>query len=139
MPSSKCAKASHKTTGLNKASAKPETYDRAVPIARCPRCRAEDISADAHPTRLLQNGQTVPVFVCRNCFRPAELEFQIACEANEIPHRPLAIRESLRLLRDFYRDRQAASPDDPRIAAALADVERRLSIEPVARAPKLDA
>src|SRR5206468_11319267 len=56
---------------------------RAVPIARCPRCRAEDISADAHPTRLLQNGQTMPVFVCRNCFRPAELEFQIACRSEE--------------------------------------------------------
>jgi len=115
------------------------TYDRAVPIARCPRCRAEDISADAHPTRLLQNGETTPVFVCRNCFRPAELEFQIACEANQIPYRPLAIRESLRLLRDFYRDRQAASPDDPRVAEALADIERRLSIGAVGRTPKLDA
>ena len=123
----------------NKASARPATYDRAVPIARCLRCRAEDISADAHPTRLLQNGQTVPVFVCRNCFRPAELEFQIACEANQIPYRPLAIRESLRLLRDFYRARHAASPDDPYVAGALADIERRLSIEPVGRAPKLDA
>ena len=127
------------TTAQYEATAKPETYDRAVPIARCPRCRAEDISADAHPTRLLQNGQTTPVFVCRNCFRPAELEFQIACEANEIPYRPLAIRESLRLLRDFYRDRQAASPDDPHVAGALADIERRLSIEPVGRASKLDA
>ena len=115
------------------------TYDRAVPIARCPRCRAEDISADAHPTRLLQNGETTPVFVCRNCFRPAELEFQIACEANQIPYRPLAIRESLRLLRGFYRDRQAASPDDPRVAEALADIERRLSIGAVGRTPKLDA
>ena len=42
-------------------------------------------------------------------------------------------------LRDFYRDRQAASPDDPHVAGALADIERRLSIEPVGRAPKLDA
>ncbi|HEV8469742.1 MAG TPA: hypothetical protein VGR46_09055 [Candidatus Limnocylindria bacterium] len=81
----------------------------------------------------------MPVFVCRNCFRPAELEFQIACEANQIPYRPLAIRESLRLLRDFYRERQAASPDDPRVAGVLADIERRLSIGAVERAPKLDA
>ena len=115
----------------NKASARPATYDRAVPIARCPRCRAEDISADAHPTRLLQNGQTVPVFVCRNCFRPAELEFQIACEANQIPYRPLAIRESLRLYPPVWMMW--------RRAGALADIERRLSIEPVGRAPKLDA
>ena len=110
-----------------------------MPIARCPRCRAEDISADAHPTRLLHTGQIVPVFVCRNCFRAAELEFQIACEANGIPYQRLAIRESLRLLRDFYRDRRGVSPDDPRIGEALEDIERRLSIEPVERAPKLDA
>jgi len=51
----------------------------------------------------------------------------------------LAIRESLRLLRDFYRDRQAASPDDPRVAEALADIERRLSIGAVGHTPKLDA
>jgi hypothetical protein len=108
-------------------------------ITRCPRCRAEDITADAHPTRLMQNGVTAPVFVCRNCFRAAELEFRIACEANDLPYTPLAIRESLRLLRGFYRERQAESPDDPRLATVLADVERRLSIEPVQRAPKLDA
>jgi len=134
-----CEAFAQRDDGSHKASANQATYDRWVLIARCPRCRAEDISADAHPTRLLQNGQTVPVFVCRNCFRPSELEFQIACEANQIPYRPLAIRESLRLLRDFYRDRHSASPNDPHVAGALADIERRLSIEPVGRAPKLDA
>src|SRR5437870_13922390 len=102
------------------------TYDRAVPIARCPRCRAEDISADAHPTRVLQNGQTMPVFVCRNCLRPPELEFQIACEANQLPYRPLPIRESLRPLRDFYRHRRAASPNDPQTDDALPYIDRRL-------------
>jgi len=100
-------------------------------ITRCPRCRAEDVTADAHPTRLLQNGQVAPVFVCRNCFRAAELEFRIACEANSISYQPLRIRDSLRLLRDFYRQRLAESPDDARVPIALADVERRLLIEPV--------
>jgi len=100
-------------------------------ITRCPRCRAEDLSADAHPTRLLQNGEVAPVFVCRNCFRAAELEFRIACEANGISYRPLGIRDSLRLLRNFYRQRLADSPDDARVSVALADIERRLAIEPV--------
>jgi len=115
-----------------------------VRITRCPRCRAEDISADAHPTRLLLNGQTMPVMVCRNCYRPAELEYRIACETNDLPYAPLLIRDGLRLLRDFYLDRFAewADPDllledaerdagRARIRAALEDVERRLAIAPV--------
>jgi hypothetical protein len=113
-------------------------------ITRCPRCRAEDISADAHPTRLLQNGRTLPVLVCRNCYRAAELEFRIACETNGLPYEPLAIREGLRLLRDFYLDRfgEWSDPDlliedeerdsgRARIRVALEDVERRLAIAPV--------
>jgi hypothetical protein len=110
-----------------------------MPITRCPRCLAEDISADAHPSRRLVDGLPAPYLVCRNCFRAAELEFRIACDGAGIPYERLAIRQSLRLLRDFYRGRLAEAPEDPRVSAALADVERRLSIEPVERAPRLDA
>jgi len=115
-----------------------------VPLTRCPRCRAEDISADAHPTRLLQNGRVAAVVVCRNCYRAAELEFRIACETNGLPYERLAIRESLRLLRDFYLDRLAQWQDpalllddeerragSARVRAALGEVERRLRITPV--------
>lgn len=113
-------------------------------IHRCPRCRAEDISADAHPARVLDNGMERVVFVCRGCFRPAELEFRIACETNDIAYAPLSIRESLRLLRGFYADRIAEyeGPDvllsaEDRLSAtrhireALAEVERRLTIAPL--------
>jgi hypothetical protein len=119
-----------------------------VRITRCPRCRAEDISADAHPTRLLQNGRILPVFVCRNCFRPAELEFRIACETNGIEYEPMAIRAGLGLLRDFYLDRirewqdpNLLLEDDERVAGAarireaLVDVERRLAIAAVGEKP----
>ncbi len=115
-----------------------------VRLTRCPRCRAEDITADAHPARMLLNGETVPAFVCRNCYRPADLEYRIACETNGLPYRPLGIRESLALLRDFYRERleqelarDALMDDDERepdlrpLRAALADVERRLAIDAV--------
>jgi hypothetical protein len=108
-------------------------------ITRCPRCFAEDISADAHPARRLVEGRAVPFLVCRGCFRAAELEFRIACEGEGIPYERLSIRESLRLLHDFYRTRLADAPDDARVQEALADIDRRLSIEPVERAPKLDA
>ena len=96
-------------------------------IFRCPRCRAEDISADAHPTRLLENGVERPVFVCRNCYRGAELEFRIASQTSGLGYVPLAIRDGLRQLRDFYLTR-LAEEDDPRVRAALEDVERRLAI-----------
>ena len=115
-----------------------------MPLTRCPRCRAEDISADAHPTRLLQNGRTSPVFVCRRCYRVAEFEYRIACETNGLPYDTLPIREGLRLLRDFYLDRLAEwqdpallLDDEERrvgaapVRAALAGVERRLRITPV--------
>ena len=111
-------------------------------LTRCPRCRAEDITADAHPARMLAGGQTVPVFVCRGCYRPADLEYRIACETNGFPYKPLGIRDSLALLRDFYRERlQAELGRDPLMADderdlrplrdALDDVERRLAIAAV--------
>jgi hypothetical protein len=108
-------------------------------ITRCPRCLAEDITADAHPSRRLIDGMPATFFVCRECFRPAELEFQISCESSNIPYARLPIRESLRLLRGFYQDRSRESPDDARVTAALQEVERRLLIGPVERASRLDA
>ena len=108
-------------------------------LTRCPRCFAEDISADAHPSRRLIEGTPAAFFVCRECFRAAELEFQIASEGAGLPYARLPIRESLRLLRGFYQDRQSEVPDDPSVTAALHEVERRLAIAPVERTPKLDA
>jgi hypothetical protein len=110
-----------------------------VRITRCPRCLAEDISADAHPSRRVVDGVPATFFVCRECFRPAELEFQISCEGANIPYARLQIRESLRLLRGFYLDRQRDAPDDLRVTAALSEVERRLIIGPVERSSKLEA
>jgi hypothetical protein len=112
-----------------------------VRIFRCPRCRAEDISADAHPSRILDNGIERVVFVCRNCYRACELEFRIACQAADVGYVPLGIRDGLAALRGFYRER-LAQYDDPnvlmddvdrlaatrRIRDALALVERRLAI-----------
>jgi hypothetical protein len=113
-------------------------------VTRCPRCRAEDIAADAHPARVLNNGVETRAFVCRNCYRPAELEFRIACETTGASYRPLPIREALRALHEFYvaRLREADDPDlliedeeraatGAPIRAALADVDRRLAIGPV--------
>jgi len=97
-------------------------------LYRCPRCRAEDISADAHPTRVLDNGVERPAFVCRNCYRAAELEFRIASQTADLGYVPLAIREGLRRLRDFYNAR-LADDDDPRIRTALEEIERRLAID----------
>ena len=121
------------------AAGREHLYDRAVRITRCPRCLAEDITADAHPSRRLVDGIPATFFVCRECFRAAELEFQISCEGATVPYARLPIRESLRLLRSFYQDRQRESPDDPQLAAALQEVERRLLIGPVERASRLDA
>jgi hypothetical protein len=100
-------------------------------LFRCPRCLAEDISADAHPTRVLVSGAEQPIFVCRSCYRAAELEFRIASQTADLGYVPLAIRDGLDRLRDFYRARLADDPDDedPRVRAALADVERRLAID----------
>lgn len=113
-------------------------------IYRCPRCRAEDISADAHPARVLRDGQPVPLLVCRGCYRPADLEYRIACENAGVAYSGPPIRDSLRLLRDFYLDRLADArdpdlliEDDERerqsapVRAALADVDRRLRIAPL--------
>ncbi len=108
-------------------------------ITRCPRWLAEDITADAHPSRRLLEGVPAAFFVCRECFRAAELEFQIACEGSNVPYARLPIRESLRLLRGFYQERQRESPDNGRVTEALQEVERRLLIGPVERASKLDA
>ncbi|MEP7003209.1 MAG: hypothetical protein ABI888_01585 [Chloroflexota bacterium] len=120
-------------------------------ITRCPRCRAEDIAADAHPARVLNNGSEMRSYVCRNCYRPAELEYRIACETANVAYEPLPIREALRGLREFYLARIAEGNDpdilmdEPErafamrpVRAALADVERRLAIAPVAP-PRLDA
>lgn len=99
-------------------------------LYRCPRCRAEDISADAHPARLLDNGVERPFFVCRSCYRAAELEFRIASSSADLGYVPLAIRDGLRQLRDFYTAR-LAEDDDLRVRSALAEVDRRLAIEAV--------
>ena len=114
-------------------------YRPDVRIARCPRCLAEDIAADAHPSRRIVDGIPAAFLVCRECFRAAELEFQISCEGANIPYARLPIRESLRLLRGFYKERERESPDDARLIAALQEVERRLLIGPVERASRLDA
>ncbi len=110
-------------------------------VTRCPRCRAEDIAADAHPARVLNNGIETRSHVCRNCYRPAELEYRIACETAGVAYRAIPIREVLRGLREFYLARltEWADPnvlmDEPEravatapIRAALADVDRRLAI-----------
>jgi hypothetical protein len=113
-----------------------------VLVTRCPRCRAEDIAADAHPSRILSDGLETRVFVCRGCYRPTELEYRIACEATGTEFRAPPIREALR---DFYVAR-LAELDDPDlliedheraagalpIRAALADIDRRLAIAPIA-------
>jgi hypothetical protein len=99
-------------------------------ITRCPRCLAEDISADAHPSRRLVDGVPAAFFVCRDCFRAAELEFRIASDGAGLDYSPLSIRESLRLLRDFYQERLRDARDDPRVTAALHEIERRLLIAP---------
>jgi hypothetical protein len=112
-----------------------------MPIHRCPRCRAEDISADAHPTRVLDNGRLRPILVCRRCYRAAELELRIASEAASIPYEPMPLRDGLRLLADFYLDRLAAIDDPDALAeegerraarapieAALDEVRRKLAI-----------
>jgi transcription elongation factor Elf1 len=114
-----------------------------VRIFRCPRCRAEDISADAHPTRVLDAGRERVVMVCRNCYRAAELEFRIACQTADLGYVPMAIRDGLSALRSFYRARLAEHEDPAvlmddadRLAAtrgirsALESVERRLAIGP---------
>jgi hypothetical protein len=125
----------------------PRASDNAlVRVTRCPRCRAEDIAADAHPARVLSNGVDIRVFVCRSCYRPTELEYRIACETTGAPYRSLPIRDALRALHEFYLAR-LAEVDDPDllmedderaaaaapIRAALADVDRRLAIAPLAQ------
>ena len=79
----------------------PRASDNAaMRVTRCPRCRAEDIAADAHPARVLSNGVSVQVFVCRSCYRPTELEYRIACETTGTVYHSLPIREALRALHD---------------------------------------
>ena len=113
-------------------------------VTRCPRCRAQDIAADAHPARILSNGVALRVFVCRSCYRPTELEYRIACETTGATYRPMPIREALHALHDFYTARLAELDDPDRliddderaagampIRTALADIDRRLAIAPV--------
>ena len=121
------------------ASGRVDRRIDSVRLTRCPRCLAEDISADAHPSRRLVDATPVTFFVCRDCYRAAELEFQISCESSNIGYARLPIRESLRLLRGFYQNRLRESPDDGRVTEALQEVERRLLIGPVERTSKLDA
>jgi hypothetical protein len=115
-----------------------------ISVVRCPRCRAEDISADAHPSRAVGDGKPLHVLVCRGCYRATELEYRIACDAAGIPYAPLPIREGLLALADFY-ERRLAALDDPDllvddemraaakrpVQAALDEVRRRSAIEPV--------
>ena len=109
----------------------PRASDNApMAVTRCPRCRAEDIAADAHPARILSNGVEARVFVCRNCYRPTELEYRIACDAAGVMYHPLPIRDALRGLREFYAAR-LLERDEPEIHTALADIDRRLAIGPV--------
>lgn len=113
-------------------------------VVRCPRCRAEDVSADAHPARVVRDGRPVQVLVCRGCYRATEFEYRIACDAAGIPYAPMQIRDGLIALANFYERRLVALDDtdllledDARVAAkrpvraALEDVRRRLAIEPV--------
>lgn len=113
-------------------------------IHRCPRCRAEDISADAHPVRVIRGDRAEIMTVCRGCYRAAELEYRLACDSAGIPYALMRIRDGLLALADFY-ERRLAALDDPDllleddmrsmakapVAAALEDVGRRLAIEPV--------
>lgn len=82
--------------------------------------------------------------MCRRCWRQAELELRIAADAAGIPLEPAPIRESLAVLSDFYLDRLAeldgpdlllddADRDAAKrpILAALAEVRRKLAIQPV--------
>ncbi len=103
-------------------------------IHRCPRCRAEDISADAHPSRILDNGVERLVFVCRNCYRACELEFRIACQTADIGYVPLAIRDGLSALREFYRAR-LAEYDDP--AVLMDEIDRLAATRPIREALEL--
>ena len=92
----------------------------------------------------MRGALTATVLVCRGCYRPAELEYRIACESAGIPYATLAIRDGLASLRDFYLDRLAEWRDPSllledeereqgaaRIRTALSDVDRRARIAPV--------
>lgn len=92
----------------------------------------------------MRGAQMATVLVCRKCYRPAELEYRIACENAGVAYATLPIQEGLALLRDFYLDRLAEWRDPDllleddereqgaaRIRAALADVDRRARIAPV--------
>lgn len=123
------------------------TLSTVMLVARCPRCRAEDISADAHPVRVIRGGRADIVTVCRSCYRAAELEYRLSCDAAGVPYAPLPIRDGLLALADFY-ERRVAAVDDPDllledgeravarrpVEAALEDVRRRLAIQPVSDA-----
>ena len=129
---------------MTRGSYPPPGDNALVHVTRCPRCRAEDIAADAHPARVLNNGVEVRLHVCRGCYRPTELEYRIACETSGVPYEPLGIRDALLGLRAFYMERLAEWDDPGRlldaderaalsapVRAALAEVDRRLAIGPV--------
>ena len=82
--------------------------------------------------------------MCRGCYRATELEFRIACETSGLPYAPLPIRDGLRRLAFFYRERLAAWSDPSllldaadrdaatrAVRSALDEVERRLRLTPL--------
>jgi hypothetical protein len=90
-----------------------------------------DISSDAHPTRVLRGNDVADVVVCRDCYRAAELEFRIACESSGLPYAPLSIRDGLRRLAFFYRDRlDAWSRDD----VLVDEADRDAAVRPIRKA-----
>src|SRR3989337_2277441 len=97
-------------------------------IHRCPRCRAEDISADAHPVRVIRGDRTEVVPVCRNCYRAAELEYRLGGDSAGVPYPTLPIREGLFALAEFY-ERRLAALDDPDLL--LEDGDRAATKAPV--------
>src|SRR5256885_153241 len=104
-------------------------------IYRCPRCRAEDISADAHPTRVIGNGTVRVVLVCRNCYRAAELEFRIACQTAELGYVPLETGTALTALAAVYRERLAGY-DDPVFRTNFGTKQERV---PIGSLQRIDA
>ncbi|HKW78806.1 MAG TPA: hypothetical protein VJQ09_06865 [Candidatus Limnocylindria bacterium] len=67
-----------------------------MPVSCCTRCLEVDISADAHPERLLRGDEVVDVVVCPERSRATELEFRTAAETRGVAYVRLPIRDGLR-------------------------------------------